>query len=76
MIIVVLGFLAQFSASAIASLSASSILAVSLALQCDKLTCIHRLLKDAHNSISAAQDKAVQRQQQLCLASQLSASSL
>ena len=32
---------------------------------------LHSLLNDAHSSASAAQNKAVQRRQQLCLAFQL-----
>ena len=43
------------------------------AIQRDRLACPHSLLNDEHNSTSVAQNKAVQRQQQLCLAFQLSA---
>ena len=43
------------------------------AIQPNGLACLHSLLNDAHNSASAAQNKAVQRRQQLCLAFQLSA---
>ncbi len=35
------------------------------AIQPDSLTCLHGLLDDDHNSISGAQNKAVQRWQQL-----------
>ncbi len=39
-----------------------------LAIQRDRLACLHSLLNDEHNSTSAAQNKAVQGQQQSCLA--------
>ena len=42
-------------------------------IQREGLACLHSLLNDAHNSTSAAQNKAVQRRQQLCLAFLLSA---
>ncbi len=44
-----------------------------LAIQLDRLACLHSMLNDEHNSTSAAQNKAVQGQQQSCLAFQLSA---
>ena len=43
------------------------------AIQPKGLACLHSLLNDAHSSASAAQNKAVQRRQQLCLAFHLSA---
>ncbi len=43
------------------------------AIQRDRLACLHSLLNDVHNTASAAQNKAVQRRQQSCLAFQLSA---
>ncbi len=42
-----------------------------LAIQRDRLACFHSMLNDEHNSTSAAQNKAVQGQQQSCLAFQL-----
>ena len=38
------------------------------AIQPKGLACLHSLLNDAHSSASAAQNKAVQRRQHLCLA--------
>ncbi len=43
------------------------------AIQRDRLACLHSMLNDEHDSTSAAQNKAVQGQQQSCLAFQLSA---
>ena len=43
------------------------------AIQAKGLASLHSLLNDAHNTASAAQNNAVQRRQQLCLAFQLSA---
>ncbi len=39
-----------------------------LAIQRERLACLHSLLNDEHDSTSAAQNKAVQGQQQSCLA--------
>ena len=42
------------------------------AIQPEGLACLYSVLNDAHNSASAAQNNAVQRRQQLCLAFQVS----
>ncbi len=43
------------------------------AIQRDRLACLHSLLNDEHKSASAAQNKALQGQQQSCRAFQLNA---